>query len=64
MYLVFALGREDVLALGDLGIRNGIQQLYGDGEEMTREEMRAVAEPWRPYRSYAMQYVWRAYESD
>jgi DNA-3-methyladenine glycosylase II len=64
MYLVFALGREDVLALGDLGIRRGIQQLYGDGAEMTREEMRAVAEPWRPYRSYAMQYLWRAHESD
>lgn len=63
MYLMFALGREDVLPLGDLGIRNGIQQLYGDGEEMSRDEMRELAERWRPYRTYAMRYIWREYES-
>jgi DNA-3-methyladenine glycosylase II len=63
MYLMFVLGRDDVLPLGDLGIRNGIQQIYGDGEEMTREEMREIAEQWRPYRSHAMRYIWREYES-
>ncbi|MFC7154336.1 DNA-3-methyladenine glycosylase family protein [Halomarina halobia] len=64
MYLMFVLGRDDVLPLGDLGIRNGIRQIYGNGEEMTREEMRAIAERWRPYRSHAMRYVWAEYESD
>jgi len=64
MYLMFVLSREDVLPLGDLGIRNGIQQIYGNSEEMTREEMRKIAERWRPYRTYAMQYIWREYESD
>lgn len=64
MYLMFVLGRDDVLPLGDLGIRNGIQQIYGNGEEMTREEMREIAEQWRPYRSHAMRYIWREYESD
>lgn len=63
MYLMFVLAREDVLPLGDLGIRNGIQQLYGDGEELTRAEMRDIADRWRPYRTYAMRYIWRAYES-
>jgi DNA-3-methyladenine glycosylase II len=63
MYLMFVLAREDVLPLGDLGIRNGIQQLYGNGEEMTREEMREVAERWRPYRTIAMRYIWLEYES-
>ena len=62
MYLIFALGREDVLPLGDLAVRRGIASLYGDGE-MTREEMRAVAERWRPYRSLATLYIWRHYES-
>lgn len=62
MYLIFALGREDVLPLGDLAVRRGIESLYGDGE-MTREEMRAVAERWRPYRSLATLYIWRHYES-
>ncbi|WP_435077392.1 DNA-3-methyladenine glycosylase family protein [Halococcus sp. AFM35] len=62
MYLIFALGREDVLPLGDLAVRRGIESLYGDGE-MTRAEMRDVAERWRPYRSLATLYIWRYYES-
>ena len=64
MYLMFVLGRDDVLPLGDLGIRNGIRQIYADGEEITRDEMRELAERWRPYRSHAMRYIWREYESD
>ncbi len=62
MYLIFVLGREDVLPLGDLAIRKGIQQIYGNGSELSRDEMREIAEPWRPYRSYGTRYVWRAYE--
>ena len=64
MYLMFVLSREDVLPLGDLGIRKGIERIYGDGEEMTREEMREIAEQWSPHRTYAMRYIWREYESD
>ncbi|GAA0477877.1 DNA-3-methyladenine glycosylase 2 family protein [Halococcus dombrowskii] len=63
MYLIFALGREDVLPLGDLAVRRGIESLYGDGEELTRPEMRAIADCWRPYRSLATLYIWRQYES-
>ena len=63
MYLLFVLEREDVLPLGDLAIRRGIQELYGDGEELTRAEMRDVAEAWRPYRSVATRYIWAEYES-
>lgn len=64
MYLMFVLSREDVLPLGDLGIRNGIQRIYGDGAELSREEMREIAERWRPYRTYAMRYIWAEYESE
>lgn len=64
MYLMFVLGREDVLPLGDLGIRRGIEQLYGDGDGLTRAEMREIAERWRPYRTIAARYVWAAYESE
>ena len=60
MFLMFGLGREDVFPVGDLGIRKGMQSLYG--EETTRAEMREVATRWQPYRSYASLYVWRAYE--
>ncbi|ELZ56433.1 MULTISPECIES: DNA-3-methyladenine glycosylase family protein [Halorubrum] len=63
MYLIFALGREDVLPLGDLAVRKGIERVYNDGEELSRAEMRDIAESWRPYRSYGTRYVWAEYES-
>lgn len=64
MYLIFVLAREDVLPLGDLAVRKGIQQVYGDDAELTRAEMREVGEAWRPYRSYGTRYIWREYEDD
>ena len=60
MYLIFVLGREDVLPLGDLAVRRGIEGLYGVD---TRDEMRKIAETWKPYRSYGTRYVWKWYES-
>jgi len=60
MQLLFALGREDVFPVGDLGIRKGMKTLYD--EEMSRAEMVEAAERWRPYRSYASLYLWRATE--
>lgn len=62
MYLIFVLGREDVLPLGDLAVRKGIETIYGNGDEMSRDEMREVADTWRPYRSYGTRYVWAEYE--
>lgn len=58
MFLLFCLGREDVFPVEDLGIRRGMERLYG--EDLTRSEMVERAEPWRPYRSYASRYLWRA----
>ena len=63
MYCIFALGREDVLPLGDLAVRKGIEQVYNDGEPLTRAEMRDIGAAWRPYRSYGTRYIWAAYES-
>ena len=59
MYLIFVLGRDDVLPLGDLAVRRGMESLYG---VETRDEMRRVAENWKPYRSYGTRYVWKWYE--
>lgn len=59
MFLMFSLGREDVFPVEDLGIRNGIQELYGD---LSKAEMTELAEQWRPKRSIAALYIWRAYE--
>jgi DNA-3-methyladenine glycosylase II len=57
MFLMFVLGREDVFPVEDLGIRRGMAALFDDP---TRAEMVDLAEPWRPYRSYASLYLWRA----
>jgi DNA-3-methyladenine glycosylase II len=59
MQLLFSLGRPDVFPVGDLGVRKGMETLFG---EMTREEMVAEAERWAPYRSYATLYLWRIEE--
>ncbi len=64
MYLLFVLEREDVLPLGDLAVRRGIEALYNDGEELTRAEMREIADAWKPYRSAGTKYVWAAYEAE
>jgi DNA-3-methyladenine glycosylase II len=60
MQLLFSLGRPDVFPVGDLGIRKGMRNLYG--EDLTRAEMVEEAARWAPYRSYASLYLWRVEE--
>ena len=60
MLLMFSLNRPDVFPVGDLGIQQGMKRLYGldqSGKALLRE-MERIAEPWRPYRSYACYYLW------
>jgi DNA-3-methyladenine glycosylase II len=58
MFLLFCLGREDVFPVEDLGIRRGMETVVG--ADLTRAEMRERARDWKPYRSYASRYLWRA----
>lgn len=58
MFLMFALGREDVFPVEDLAVRRGMEMLF---EEPSRAAMREHAEDWRPYRSVATLYVWQLY---
>jgi DNA-3-methyladenine glycosylase II len=60
MYLIFSLGRADVLPVGDLGLRAGVQEKYGLPALPGRAELRQIAEPWRPYRSIGTWYIWRS----
>jgi len=60
MFLIFSLGRPDVLPVDDLGVRRGMQIAYGLAELPKPEEMRRIAEPWRPYRSAGTWYMWRS----
>jgi len=62
MYLMFQLRRPDVLHLGDLGIVNGFTRLYGNGAKLTPDDMTALAERWRPWRTVGCWYLWRALE--
>lgn len=59
MFLMFALGRPDVLPTGDLGIRNAIHRAYELPAPPTPSEIESLAQPWRPYASVASWYLWR-----
>jgi DNA-3-methyladenine glycosylase II len=65
MFLIFALGRLDVLPVGDLGIRSGIQKLYGYDHLPTPAEIIELAAKnnWHPYESVACWYVWQALDN-
>ena len=58
--LIIALGREDVVLPGDLALRKAVQAIYGLGQLPTEEEILAIAEKWRPYRSLATSYLFSA----
>ena len=62
MLLMFRLGRGDVMAVDDLGLRQGHAVIMGRKGETERKALAAYAERWRPYRSVASWYLWRAVE--
>ena len=62
MFLMFSLGRLDVLPHGDYGVRSAIQKLYGLKQLPDRQTCIRVAGPWRPYASIASWYCWRSLE--
>ncbi len=64
MFLMFHLGRPDVLAVGDLGIRRAMERAYGLDGLPSAAEMEAIAEPWRPYRTLACRYLWRSLDNE
>ncbi len=60
MFLIFSLGRMDVLPVGDLGIKKAVQNLWSLDELPTPAEIESRALPWRPYASIASWYLWRS----
>jgi methylated-DNA-[protein]-cysteine S-methyltransferase len=62
MFLMFSLGRPDVLSFGDYGLRKGFQKLFKLPDMPTAEEFAARGERWKPFRSVASWYLWRAAE--
>jgi DNA-3-methyladenine glycosylase II len=63
MFLMFHLNRPDVLAVGDLGIRKAVKELYGLDALPAPAALEALAAPWRPYRTLACLYLWRSLEA-
>lgn len=62
MLLIFQLGRPDVLPLGDYAVRKAFGTTFGLADVATPKQLAAHGERWRPYRSLASWYLWRALE--
>ena len=63
MFLMFRLGRPDVLPELDLGVQNAIQRAYKLRKRPTPKDVLRIGEPWRPYASVASWYLWRSLEN-
>ncbi|XP_020571939.1 DNA-3-methyladenine glycosylase 1-like [Phalaenopsis equestris] len=64
MFMIFSLHRPDVLPVGDLGVRKGVQILHGLKKIPEPAEMVELCEGWRPYRSAGAWYMWRLVEAN
>jgi 3-methyladenine DNA glycosylase/8-oxoguanine DNA glycosylase len=62
MFLIFRLGRPDVLPIHDLGVKKGWSVTYGKKHMPKPKELLKFGERWRPYRTIASWYMWRAFE--
>ena len=63
MLLIFQLGRPDVLPADDFGVRNGFRRAYKKRDLPAVKELLAFGERWRPHRTTAAWYLWRAADS-
>jgi DNA-3-methyladenine glycosylase II len=62
MFLIFALGREDVFPIDDFGVRAAITRLYGYEEHPSKAVLLEIGQRWSPYASIASWYCWRYLE--
>jgi DNA-3-methyladenine glycosylase II len=62
MFLIFALGREDVFPVDDFGVRSAMRRMYQLDESVGREAYLTIATRWSPYASIASWYCWRYLE--
>ncbi|MCL5006982.1 MAG: DNA-3-methyladenine glycosylase 2 family protein [Patescibacteria group bacterium] len=64
MFLIFTLGREDVFSFGDLGLRKGLEKVYGKNRTHSLKSVERITGRWSPYRSYGSLALWRLLDSD
>jgi DNA-3-methyladenine glycosylase II len=60
MFLIFSLGRTDVLPVGDYGLRAGVQKHYQLGELPKKQTLLELTQEWKPFRSIGTWYIWRS----
>ena len=60
---MFAMGRLDVFSMGDVGLRNGVNRLFGEGVKLDEDATLEIVQRWSPYRSVASWYLWRHTEN-
>jgi len=63
VFLISHLARQDVLAVGDLGIRRAVQVAYGLDHRPAPAEIDRISEPWKPYRTTAGMYLWASLDA-
>lgn len=63
MFLIFSLGRPDVLPVDDFGLKTAVQRQYGLAELPNKAAIEATAQPWRPWASIATWYLWRSLDT-
>jgi DNA-3-methyladenine glycosylase II len=63
IFLMFQLQRPDVLAVGDLGIRRAVERAYGLEDLPSSDDLRSLAEAWRPHRTAACSLLWHSLDN-
>ena len=64
MILIFTMLRPDVFPIGDIGMIRGIEKSYNSGERMSRDELYAISEKWKPWRTVACCFMWRTVDPE
>ena len=60
MFLIFRLGRTNILPLGDIGLVNAINLHYNNNEKLSKDELAKFKDKWSPWSSIATWYMWRS----
>ena len=64
MILIFTMLRPDVFPIGDIGMIRGIEKSYNSGERISVEELYAISEKWKPWRTVACCFMWRTVDPE
>lgn len=64
MLLIFALLRQDIFPIDDIGLIRGMEKLYNSGNSLETSELYEISEKWIPYRTMGVWYIWRSIDPE